>query len=141
MQLLEKYLYNLSQIKSSGMAVNETSYYGTFEVFLNEIGSNLKPFVRAIINPRNIGSGIPDGGLFTKDQFPKGEDRIEDFIGTPPSRGVIEIKGTSSKIEDEGNSEQIKKYSKRYGQVLVTNYYQFLLVVKGENGNAKFLEQ
>src|SRR6267143_2154124 len=38
---------------------------------LNEVGKSLKPRVRCIINPRNRGAGIPDGGLFTPDQFQK----------------------------------------------------------------------
>lgn len=127
-------------IKQSGMAVTETSYYGSLEALFNKIGSTLKPFVRAIINTKNIGSGIPDGGLFTKDQFSKKHEIIDDFIGTPPSRGVIEIKGTSAKIKTTAKSEQVKKYLKGYGQVLVTNYYQFLLLVLDENEEAKFLE-
>ncbi|QEC69616.1 N-6 DNA methylase [Panacibacter ginsenosidivorans] len=141
MNFLEKYIHNLVTIKRSGMAVKETSYYGSLESFLNEIGSSLKPTIRAIINTKNTGSGIPDGGLFTKDQFLKDQDRINDFLGTPPSRGVIEIKGTSDDVDEIAKSDQIKKYLKGYGQVLVTNYYQFLLVVLDENKEVKFLEK
>ena len=99
-------------VKRSGMAVKETSYYGSLEGFLNPIGHSLKPFVRAIINTKNIGSGIPDGGLFTKEQFSKGQERIEDFVGTTPSRGVIEIKSTSEDVDKIAESEQVKKYLK-----------------------------
>ena len=141
MTLLEKYLHNLLMIKRSGMSVKETSYYGSLESYLNDIGHSLKPWVRSIINTKNIGSGIPDGGLFTKEQFSKEQERIEDFVGTPPSRGVIEIKGTAEGIKKIVDSTQVKKYLNGYGQVLVTNYYQFVLVVLDENKEVKCLEK
>ncbi len=65
MKPLENYLSNLHDIHRSGAAVPETSYYGTLENLLNEIGKTLKPKVRCIINIKNRGAGIPDGGLFT----------------------------------------------------------------------------
>ncbi|MBS1577411.1 MAG: N-6 DNA methylase [Bacteroidetes bacterium] len=141
MNIIQFYISNLIAIRGSGMAVKETSYYGALENLLNEVGKRLKPHVRAIIHTRNIGSGIPDGGLFTKEQFHKGEDEIKDFIGTPPSRGVIEIKGFSENIDSLGKSAQVKKYLIGYGQVLVTNYFQFLLIGKDKEGNHQFLER
>jgi hypothetical protein len=60
---------------------------------LNAIGRTLKPRVRCIINPKNQGAGIPDGGFFTADQFPRtGEP---DLHAQLPARGVMEVKGTS----------------------------------------------
>lgn len=141
MKFVQTYISNLVEVKGSGMAVKETSYYGALEQLLNEIGKQLKPTVRAIIHTKNTGSGIPDGGLFTKEQFHRGEENILDFIGTPPSRGVIEIKSTSADIEKLGNSPQVERYLKGYGQVLVTNYFQFLLVGKDKDGKPKFLER
>ncbi len=35
---LEAYLTSLREIRSSGEAVDETSYYGALETFFNEIG-------------------------------------------------------------------------------------------------------
>ena len=42
---------------------------------------------------KNRGAGMPDGGLFTADQFAKRAD-INQLKGQPPARGVIEVKGT-----------------------------------------------
>lgn len=123
------------------MGVKETSYYGTLESFLNSIGSELKPNVRAIINTKSLGAGIPDGGLFTKDQFSKNQEELEDFIATPPSRGVIEVKGTSDNVETIAKSAQVKKYLEKYGQVLVTNYFQFILLSLNKNKEPEFLER
>lgn len=132
--ILHNYLKNILEIKSSGMAVKETSYYGTLENMLNEIGKKLKPNVRAIINTRNIGSGIPDGGLFTRDQFPKGSGIRYELENILPSRGVIEVKGTTESVESIILTDQVKKYLNFYGQVLVTNLYQFILLIKDAQG-------
>ncbi|HVS20973.1 MAG TPA: hypothetical protein VHD88_03955, partial [Pyrinomonadaceae bacterium] len=68
---MNPYLQNLFEIHSSGSAVKETSGYGTLGNLFNEVGKTLKPRVRCIINIKNKGAGIPDGGLFTPDQFQK----------------------------------------------------------------------
>ena len=93
------YLRNLREIRRSGQAVPETSYYGTLETFLNELGKGLKPRVRAIINLKNRGAGIPDGGLFSEDQLPDGDaDPLQ--VGQNPARGVLEVKSTAERVED-----------------------------------------
>ncbi|ALA59438.1 hypothetical protein [Nitrospira moscoviensis] len=71
MNPLETYLKELRDIRSSGEVVNETSYYGPLATLLNEVGKSLKPKVRCIINIKDRGAGLPDGGLFTQDQFQK----------------------------------------------------------------------
>ena len=83
---LEEYLKDLSSIRSSGAGVPETSYYHVLASLLNEVGKSLKPRVRCIINLRNRGAGLPDGGLFTPDQFQKAANPLP---GQSPSRGVI----------------------------------------------------
>ena len=52
MNPLETYLTELRDIRSSGAAVKETSYYGPLANLLNEVGKdkNLRPKVRCIIN-------------------------------------------------------------------------------------------
>ena len=45
MNPLVNYFRNLQEIHSSQAAVKETSYYGTLETLLNEIGKTLKPQV------------------------------------------------------------------------------------------------
>jgi hypothetical protein len=69
--LLETYLKEQCEIRSSGAAVKETSYYGPLAHLLNEIGKTLKPKVKCIVNLQNVGAGLPDGELFTHDQFQK----------------------------------------------------------------------
>ena len=85
---LEAYLRDVRDIRSTGAAVPETSYYPALRDLLNAVGATLKPKVRCLVNPKNQGVGIPDIGLFTPDQFQKGEpDQWID--GTKPSRGVV----------------------------------------------------
>src|SRR6266581_7424078 len=106
MNPLETYLENLFVIHSSGSGVKETSYYGTLENFFNEVGKTLKPRVRCIINLANKGGGIPDGGLFTPDQFQK-RAKGEVIEGQLPSRGAIEIKSTGEDVMAVVKGEQV----------------------------------
>jgi hypothetical protein len=69
---VEAYLAELRDIRASGAAVPETSGYGALATLLTEVGGKLKPKVRCLINLQNAGAGIPDGGLFTANQFPNG---------------------------------------------------------------------
>ena len=66
---VEAYFSQLRDIHASGAGVAETSYYGPLATLLTAMGSKLKPKVTAIINLRNTGGGIPDGGLFTAPQL------------------------------------------------------------------------
>ncbi|NCR38683.1 MAG: N-6 DNA methylase [Microcystis aeruginosa W13-11] len=139
MNPLVNYFRNLQEIHSSQAAVKETSYYGTLETLLNEIGKTLKPRVRCIINLRNQGAGLPDGGLFNVDQFPKNQE-LEPFTAVFPERGAIEIKGTKEDVKKIAASEQVQKYWQKYGQVLVTNYRDFLLIGRNSQGQPVELE-
>jgi hypothetical protein len=127
MNLLEKYLRELRDIRSTGSAVKETSYYPALVGLLNEVGKTLKPKVRCVLTPKNQGAGIPDIGLFvSRQRF----DETEAFINLMPERGVLEVKGTKDEVAKIAQSEQVAKYLQRYGQVLVTNYRDFLLLNK-----------
>ena len=139
MNPLVNYFRNLHEIHSSQAAVKETSYYGTLETLLNEIGKTLKPRVRCIINLRNQGAGLPDGGLFNVDQFPKNQE-LEPFTAIFPERGAIEIKGTKEDVKKIATSEQVQKYWQKYGQVLVSNYRDFLLIGRNSQGQPVELE-
>jgi hypothetical protein len=136
---LETYLRDLRDIHNTGAAVKETSYYGPLANLLNEFGKTLKPRVRCVINLQNVGSGIPDGGLFTSNQFQCGETAPKQ--GQLPERGAIEIKSTKDDALKITQSRQVEKYLERYGLVLVTNYRDFILVSKGTNNKAKILER
>ncbi len=74
MHPLEHYLRDLHEIRSTGAAVKETSYYPPLANLLNAVGQSLKPHVRCVINLANVGAGMPDGGLFTPEQFQRGVD-------------------------------------------------------------------
>ncbi|MFB2921726.1 type ISP restriction/modification enzyme [Aerosakkonema funiforme] len=139
MNSLETYLHNLGDIRSSGAAVKETSYYGALESLFNDIGKTLKPKVRCIISLKNQGAGLPDGGLFTANQFQRVSDAAP-FDSQNPERGVIEVKGTKEDVWEISKTEQVSKYWQKYRQVLVTNYRDFLLIGQDENGKAIELE-
>ena len=135
----ETYVRNLTQIRSTGAGVPETSYYGALETLLNEIGKTLKPRVRCVLTLANRGAGNPDGGLFTSNQFEKASD-TDPLPGQPPERGVIEVKPTGDDAWVTAKGKQVSKYWGKYGLVLVTNYRDFVLVGKDSNGQPLKLE-
>lgn len=140
MHPLETYLEELRAIRSSGAAARETSGYGVLQNLFNASGHALKPKVRCIIQVKNSGAGMPDGGLFTLDQL-KNPDKEAPLQGIQlPLRGVIEVKATDADINDVADSKQVRDYTKHYGQVLVTNYRNFLLLKRSENGAPLRLE-
>ena len=140
MHPLETYLRHVSLIRSSGAAVPETSFYGALENLFNEVGSSLKPKVHCIIHPRNVGAGIPDGGLFSADQIR--DDSISDPVATlTPARGAIEVKPAKEDTAYTASTDQVAlQYLPRYGQVLVTNLRDFVLVGQDDRGRPLVLE-
>jgi Type ISP C-terminal specificity domain/N-6 DNA Methylase len=136
--LLEDYLRELRDVRRSGAAVPETSYYPALAALLDAVGATLKPKVRCIVNPSH-GAGIPDAGLFTPEQFQRAS-AAEPLQGTKPSRGVVEAKPTSDDAFLTADSLQVSKYWKAYGQVLVTNFRDFLLVGADVEGKPVKLE-
>ncbi len=137
---LEKYLHDANEIHSSHSAVDETTYYGSLEVLLNEIGKSLKPRVRCIIHPKNKGAGLPDGGLFTAEQFDK-KSGEHPRTGQLPARGCLEVKAPSDDVSEVVLSDQVTRYLARYQQVLVTNLRQFLLVSRDADEKPAVLEK
>jgi hypothetical protein len=138
MNPLETYIRELYDIRSTGAANPETSYYGPLAALLNEIGKTLKPKVRCIINLKNRGAGLPDGGLFTPDQFQK--TATDPLPGAIPARGVIEVKPVSVDAWLTADGEQVSRYWGKYRQVLVTNLRDFLLVGQDAEGKQVKLE-
>lgn len=136
---LEDYLRELRDIRSTGAAVKETSYYPALARLFNDGGKTLKPKVRCVLTLANRGAGLPDGGLFTSDQFQKSSD-VAPLPGQNPARGVIEIKSTGDDAWVTADSEQVTRYWRKYRQVLVTNYRDFVLVGQDAEGNAVKLE-
>jgi hypothetical protein len=120
--------------RPAGAHVAETSFYPALERLLTEIGKQLSPKVRCVIHLANRGAGLPDGGLFSADQFRR-KSRGADANGNPfliqnPSRGVIEAKPPADDLRRVAASEQVERYWKRYGMVLVTNFRAFALIGK-----------
>jgi hypothetical protein len=136
---VEEYLRELRNIHNSGAGGPETSYYPALRDLLNAVGAQLKPKVSCIVHPANKGAGIPDIGLFTPDQFPKMPGDTP-AIGTNPARGVVEAKPTSDNTWITAEGKQVTKYWGQYGQVLVTNYREFLLVGRDAEGKQVKLE-
>lgn len=69
---LETYLAECHAIRATGANVPETSYYPALSALLNEVGRHLKPRVRCFMGLRDLGAGMPDGGLFTESQLDRG---------------------------------------------------------------------
>ena len=114
-----------------GVGVAETSSYGALETLLNSVGAKLKPSaVSCILHPKNKGKGIPDGGLFTREQLqPLGRDfEPQSAFKQSPARGVVEVKATKDNLQTLVDGEQVGKYLADHGKVLCTNYYQFAVV-------------
>jgi hypothetical protein len=130
---LEAYLKEMRDIRGTGAAVAETSYYPALSTLLNEIGKTLKPKVRCVQTLADSGAGLPDFGMFTADQIRKKDPNP--MQGQLPARGVIEVKGPGDDVKKIARSEQVKRYSDKYGVVLVTNYRDFLLLGRDAHGN------
>ena len=89
---LATYLRELDKVHSSGAAVPETSYYPALSTLLNEVGGSVRPKVHCVINPRNLGGGIPDGGLYLDSQI-KNNPQVEGLNGPRPAQLVQEMLG------------------------------------------------
>ncbi len=129
MTVLETYLRSLRSRR--GRTVPETGQYGELEALFNAAGDDLRPPVVAYTHPNRDSAGIPDLGLYD-DHQPEGQK---------PARGVVEVKPTSVDLLALAQSAQVARYLAAYGQVLVTNLFQFVLVTRGANGAARIEER
>jgi hypothetical protein len=132
---LQTYLTSMLAIKATGAHTKETSFYTPLNNLLDATGHTLKPHVRCFMQLKNIGAGMPDGGLFTQEQFDKKTHSPKDI--SSPARGVIEIKGLAEAVDDTATSTQVDKYWTRYRLVLVTNYRDFLLLGERDGKRVK----
>jgi len=140
MSLFEHYIRELYDIRSLGAGVNELSYYPALSNLLNGIGGTLSPQVRCVMNLKNLGAGMPDGGLFTPNQFSKSLNVMPLEPGNP-ERGVIEVKGTKDDAWIIAQGKQVSGYWGKYRQVLVTNLRDFVLLGQDSSGNQVKLEK
>ena len=127
------YLQRMAQIRSTGGATSETSYYSALENLLNELGDNLDPKVICNGQLRDQGAGHPDFGLYNKKQCSKGVPKSGQ--GEIPERGVIEVKPLADQSWQTAKGEQATKYFNLYQLVLVTNYREFRLIGNDGGGN------
>jgi hypothetical protein len=145
MNPVEQYLADIGAARATQAGTAETSYYPALVTLLNEIGRTLNPKVRCVIQLQNRGAGLPDGGLFTADQFKRKavseEAAANPLLVLPPARGVIEIKAPGEDLQTTLESEQVARYWKHYGLVLVTNYRAFALVGRNGSGEPAVLER
>lgn len=131
------YLERMAEIRGTGGATSETSYYSALENLLNELGSLLDPQVICNGQLRSHGAGHPDFGLYSRKQCSKGAPKPGE--GEVPERGVIEVKSLAEESSSTAISPQTKKYFDRYRLVLVTNYREFRLI--GEDDSGKPVER
>lgn len=126
------YFERMAEIRSTGGATSETSYYSALENLLNELGKLLEPNVICNGQLRNQGAGHPDFGLYNRKQCSKGAPRPGQ--GEIPERGVIEVKPLADKSWQTAKGKQATKYFDRYRLVLVTNYREFRLIGEDDSG-------
>jgi hypothetical protein len=136
---VQKYLTDIGEIYRTGGGVAEESYYGALESLLNEAGKALKPRVRCVGQLKDTGAGTPDFGFFTANQFQSSKDS-RPIEGQNPERGVIECKPWKDDSFARTDSAQVSKYWDKYGLVLVTNFRDFVLVGRSDDGKPVRLE-
>jgi N-6 DNA Methylase len=131
-QAVKTYFERMAEIRSTGGATSETSYYSALENLLNQLGTLLEPTVICNGQLRSQGAGHPDFGLYSKNQCSKGAPKTGQ--GGIPERGVIEVKPLADNTWQTARSEQASKYFVRYRLVLITNYRDFRLIGEDERG-------
>jgi len=107
----EHYLTGCSNTRATGAATDETAYYSVLKALIDAAGHGLKPRVHCVMGLKNQGAGMPDGGLFTPDQFQRGEDKPR--AGQLPSRGVIECKPPKDEVLKIADTKQVSDYWQR----------------------------
>ena len=123
---LRDFLQSARNVRNSGGATPERSFYAALSVLLNGIGDALKPKVTVVMEMKNQGAGNPDGGLFTEEQFDRKTLKLKD--AQSPNRGVIEVKSPAEPVGDISKTTQIEKYWHQYRLVLVTNLRDWQLI-------------
>ena len=120
----EAYFEELRRVRASGGATAERSRYTALDNLLDAVGGGLKPKVHCIGDLADQGAGHPDFGLYAAGQLRRGDPRE----GQLPERGVVEVKAIGDDAWLTAEGDQVSRYWKRYGLVLVTNYRDFVLL-------------
>lgn len=138
MRPLTAYLTQLQVVRATRSNTAETSFYPALRDLLNAVGRRLRPQVTCVMNLRNVGAGLPDGGLFTADQFDAeagAEVVVKSALAAVPARGAIEVKAPTAGMQALAASAQVASYAERYRHVLVTNLREFWLVEREDGKN------
>jgi hypothetical protein len=120
---LEAYLDRWHKIRASKWGTPELSYRAALENLFNAVGDDLDLAVQATAELADIGAGRPDFGLLE--------------VKSGNLRAVVEVKAPEEDTPDTADGTQVARYWQRYGCVLVTNYRDFLLVVRQPDGWAR----
>jgi hypothetical protein len=136
---LARFLEAVHAVHATGAAVPETSYYPAIARLLEDVGGLLSPKVRPVINIRDQGSGIPDGGLFVV-RAGGPVTAADPMFASIPERGAVEVKPPDRDLTKVATSRQVRNYLDRYGKVLVTTMRDWTLVVADPAGRAKRAE-
>ena len=136
---LARFLEAIHAVHATGAGVPETSYYPTIARLLEDVGGLLRPKVRPVINIRDQGSGIPDGGLFVV-RAGGPVTAADPMLASIPERGAFEVKPPDRDLTNVATSRQVRNYLDRYGKVLVTTMRDWTLVVADSAGRAKRAE-
>src|SRR5438067_12800815 len=123
MNALLTYLKRLHDIKESGIASSERSYYPALDALFNTLGTTLTPKVLAIHDISDQGSGHPDYVL--------------QVDGTHDLRAVVEAKPANIDVTVITQSEQVRRYLSGYNLCLIVNLRDFVLVRMGRNNQAE----
>ena len=62
------------------------------------------------------------------------DDALTHLLAGPPERGLLEVKGFSDDVVTIAGTKQVGRYLAQSGLVLVTNYWNFLVVTRGQDG-------
>ncbi len=125
MSVLLTYLNRVREIKESGIASLERSYYPALDTLFNTLGATLSPKVLAIHDISDQGSGHPDYAL--------------QVDGTHDFRAVIEAKPANIDVTVIMQSDQVRRYLSAYNLCLVVNLRDFALVRMGRNNQVELI--
>lgn len=128
-QTLEAYIRELATLR--GKTAPETTHYAAFKRLLDAVGETLHPRVTAVIHVKDSGAGIPDLALFNERQE----------FDQKPEHGVVEVKAVREPLDVVARGKQVRRYLDHYDQVLVTNFYQFVVVSRDDEGRPAYEER
>lgn len=128
MGALSDFLVEIRSTRATGANTPETSFCPAIKAMLDVVGGDLKPKVLCVMNLRDHGAGVPDGGLFTADLFgnKKKAEEIAPALGAMrPSRGAIEVEPPAHDLGVLAYSKQVSRYGNSYRHVLIANLREF----------------